>query len=96
MLFLVAEIVLTIMAWNKGWKWQALLPFGIGYPMAFLIGLMIGYSGGNVADAQPVGFVIDLIILGILIAMVVKGKKEVLPINVSEDVSESVNDGVGN
>ena len=40
-MLLIAEIILTIVAWNKGWKWLSLIPIGI----SFLIGVMLGLSG---------------------------------------------------
>ena len=37
----IIEIILTIIAWEKGWKWSSLIPmFG-----AFIIGIIFGLAG---------------------------------------------------
>ena len=38
------QIILTIVVWFRGWKWLALLPMA----GAFVIGLFIGMSGGDI------------------------------------------------
>lgn len=68
-MLLIAEIILTIFAWRKGWKWLALLPVGI----CLLIGFFIGFTGGSLEGGMTI--VPDLIATGILIWMVVKGPK---------------------
>ena len=40
---LIIEIILTIFAWRKGWKWLSLIPIVV----AFCIGIIIGLSGGT-------------------------------------------------
>lgn len=74
-MLLIAEILLTIFAWRKGWKWLALLPIGICLVLGFLVGFVIGASGGYVDDASGMGMVLDLIAIVVLIIMVVKGPK---------------------
>jgi hypothetical protein len=41
---LIIEIILTVIAWQKGWRWLSLIPIGA----AFCIGLLIGMSGGTI------------------------------------------------
>jgi len=72
---LIIEIVLTILAWNRGWKWLALLPVGIALAIGFCMGLGIGASGGSVSDVQGIAVVFDIIAIIALIIMCVKGKK---------------------
>jgi len=31
---LIAEIIMTVIAWRRGWRWQALLPMAV----AFMVG----------------------------------------------------------
>ena len=51
-MFLIAEIILTIVAWNRGWRWKSLLPLIIGFVGAFVLGFLIGTiiaaSGGSI------------------------------------------------
>lgn len=63
---LIIEIILTVFAWRKGWKWTSLIPIGT----AFLIGLMFGLSGG-VDTSTPGVIFIDILAIIALILMVV-------------------------
>ena len=64
---LILEIILTIVAWGRGWKWLALLPLGI----AFGIGLIAGASG--VTDLTSLIW-IDVVAIIVLIGMAIKKK----------------------
>lgn len=61
-MILIAQIILTVVAWNKGWKWHSLAPMAI----AFFTGFMVGFSGGEIGQAA---FIIDLMALVALIVM---------------------------
>jgi hypothetical protein len=74
-MLLIAEIILTIFAWRKGWKWLSLIPLGTGMFTGFLIGFAVGSSGGNLDAARGVGVLLDFVIIGVLIYMVIKGPK---------------------
>lgn len=74
-MLLILEIILTIFAWRKGWKWLALLPVGIGFTLGLIIGFATGVTGGNVNDIKPLAFVLDIIVFIVLIIMNVKGPK---------------------
>ena len=74
MLFII-EIVLTVLAWRKGWKWLSLLPLGIGFLIGFLIGLSVGTNGGNISSVQGISLVLDIIIIIILGIMTAKSPK---------------------
>lgn len=71
---LIIEIILTIFAWRKGWRWLALLPMGIALLIGLLIGFGIGASGGEVTSGGP-AIVIDIMAVIALIVMVAKGPK---------------------
>lgn len=38
MLMLIIQIIMTVVAWKKGWGPKALLPMVIGLGLAFIIG----------------------------------------------------------
>jgi len=81
-MLLIAEILLTIFAWRKGWKWYALIPLCATVLIGLLIGVGIGASGGTTQDAFGIGVVLDIIAVVVLIGMVSKGPK--LPENTTE------------
>ena len=68
-MLLFIEIILTIFAWRKGWKWLSLLPVGI----CVAIGFFIGLTGGDLEG--PAFFVPDLLATLALILMIIKGPK---------------------
>lgn len=72
---LIIEIILTIFAWRKGWKWLSLLPMGIGIFLGLSIGFGVGASGGDKDSIDEIGFLIDILVTGVLIYMVSKGPK---------------------
>jgi len=47
---IIIQIVLCIIAWNRGWKGRALIPLGIGIAFALIVGIATGASGGNAND----------------------------------------------
>lgn len=65
-MLLLAQIILTIIVWKKGWKWLSLIPVGV----CLLIGLLIGLSGGESIS----GIFIDIISIIALIVMWTKPK----------------------
>jgi uncharacterized membrane protein YfcA len=71
----IAEILLTIFAWRKGWKWSSLLPMGIGLITGVSIGFLVGANGGDENSVRGIGFLIDLLVIGVLIYMISKGPK---------------------
>lgn len=79
---LIIEIVLTVFAWRKGWKWLALLPMGLALIIGALIGFAIGTSGGNVTGATGFGIALDVFAIIALIIMMAKPPK--LETNVEE------------
>jgi len=65
---LIVEIILTIAAWGRGWKWLSLLPLGI----AFGIGLIYGASGGNVEDMGAIVLVDVAAIIALIVMTIVR------------------------
>lgn len=68
-MLLIAEIILTIIAWQKGWRWLALIPIGI----AVVIGLIVGASTGSTDVGAYIIFDI-LAVIALIIMIVVKPK----------------------
>lgn len=69
---LIIEIILTIFAWRKGWRWLSLIPVAT----AFSIGLMFGFSGVELEALGLGAIFIDILAIIALILMVVYPKKE--------------------
>lgn len=72
---LILEIVLTIVAWKKGWRWLALLPVCICLVFGLLFGLMLAASGmsqSQLKDMMPVIMIGDVIAIIVLIVMIFK------------------------
>lgn len=72
---LIIEIILTVFAWRKGWRWAALLPTAIALLIGLFMGFGVGASGGNVEGAMGMGIILDILAVIALIIMVVKGPK---------------------
>ena len=56
------EIILTISAWKKGWRWKALIPVAIALGFAFFSGVIIASSGGTVVN-QGAFVVVDIMLV---------------------------------
>ena len=79
-MLLIAEIVLTVLAWRKGWRARALLPVGITFPTALVVGLLITLAGGPEHAPVLVGMLLDVVCVVVLIAMLVRAPTaEALP-----------------
>jgi len=66
----IVEIILTVVAWRRGWKAWALLPLGVCFILALLLGAAVTASGGSVEAAFPVLFLLDLACVGVLLGLV--------------------------
>ncbi len=82
MLFIL-EIIFTVAAWRKGWRWRALLPLCLPVFVGLILGFSVGISGGSSADLQDLindiqGFAIflDLVCLSALITMSARAPKQ--------------------
>lgn len=69
-MLLILEIILTVAAWRRGWKAWALTPIAIGLSIGFMLGFVIGASGGSMDGVVAVGLLLDLTVVGTLVAMV--------------------------
>ena len=70
----IFQIILSIVAWNRGWKWLALIPV----VAALFLGFIIGYIGGSMGySPEDMGWavILDIIVYIILIYMCVKPRK---------------------
>ena len=65
---LIIEIILTIVAWGRGWKWLAILPLGL----AFGVGLIAGASGATMNDLESLIWVDILAIIALVVMSIVK------------------------
>lgn len=66
----IAEIFLTVFAWQNGWRWKALLPLCIGLVSGCYIGTIVSFTGGTTDTSWTVIFDIATII--VLIVMCTK------------------------
>jgi len=72
-MFLV-EIILTIVAWKRGWKARALIPLAIAFSVGLIAGIIIGANGGTEAPAE-----IMIVDIGALIALIIMSIKKPTP-----------------
>jgi hypothetical protein len=79
---LVAQLLLTVQAWRNGWKGWALLPMGI----ALLFGLLLGSVTDDVERLVVPGLIGDLLSLGALIGLSVRGPRPV-PVAAPQQIS---------
>ena len=63
---LIVEIILTVVAWKKGWNTLALLPLSA----SLFIGFFVGASG--LLEVMDLGdlFAVDIACVGVLVAMI--------------------------
>ncbi len=96
-MLLIIEFILVCVAWNKGWKWRTLIPFGIGCLImiisGFLIGLGNGLSGGSATTEQlmsvikPIAFVVQICLI-IVLAYMAKNKRK-LPVTIEAPILDN-------
>lgn len=72
---LILEIILTIIAWRKGWKWLSLVPMAMPIIIGFFTGVGIGLSGGSVDEIPGFMIIFDIIAVIALIIMCFKSPK---------------------
>jgi len=69
----IIEIILTVVAWNRGWRWKSLIPMISLLSLAFLMGAAIGLSGGKMTQASARFIsILDLICILSLVIMCFK------------------------
>jgi hypothetical protein len=68
---IIIEIILTIFAWIKGWKWYSLIPVGA----AVLIGILVGLTSSYV-DIYSLWWIDFMAIIALIIMVIVPPKKK--------------------
>lgn len=69
---LIIEIILTIVAWGRGWRWLSLIPLGSLMLLAILIGLSIPLALSN-----PLQFIwLDVLAIIALIIMIAQPRRK--------------------
>ena len=76
-MLLIAEILLTIAVWRKGWRGWALLPMAIVLGLAFIIGSVAGAGGASEETLLAVGLILDFAGIAALIMMTARAPKRV-------------------
>ncbi len=66
---LLVEIGLAGWAFRKGWRWRVLLPIGIAFAAAFLIGMGAAAGGGSANAAKPLLALMDIGLIVVLAIM---------------------------
>lgn len=78
-MLVLAEIILTILAWRKGWRWWALIPVAIPFCIGFVMGIGIASQGGSISDIGGWTIIFDVLAITALIVLVsVKPKSKEL------------------
>ena len=75
-MLLIAEIILTIFAWRKGWRWIALIPLASVLIFGFIIGFGVAASGGDISSINGLTTMLDIIAVVALILLVVNNPKK--------------------
>jgi len=86
---LIIEIILTVFAWRKGWKWWALLPIAAAFIIGLFLGAGVGASGGDIEAVTGLGIVLDVIAIIVLIFMVAKAPKGVEEVKETKDIENA-------
>ena len=71
-IMLILEIILTIIAWGKGWRWFSLIPVGV----ALSIGFMLGINEVNMDALGSTTLFIEILVTIALILMIIYPKKK--------------------
>ncbi len=68
------EVILTVVAWKRGWRWLALLPFVVCLAAGIIWGLVLVANGHTSmpSNITPVAVIPDVFAIVALIVMIVK------------------------
>lgn len=72
----ILQIVLTIAAFFRGWKWKALIPLVVGFTLGFIVPTLSG--GQEPSWFQSFVTVYNIVVIIALVVMIIK------PINVKK------------
>lgn len=81
---MIIELILTVVAWRKGWGPIALLPFAVG--------MVLGVIGAGMSNSLVPAVMADLMIYAALITMIVAGRKKATtaPVSSPEKLYQSL------
>ena len=68
----ILQIVLTVVAWVKGWQWKALLPVVVGFASGFVVPAVVS---PDTEAFSTVALVINFAVVAVLVYMIVKPPK---------------------
>jgi len=85
----VAELILMIIVWNRGWRWLAFLPIIIDIFLMVLIDYLIKTYGGSamISGVGPYSAIFDIAAILALIVMCIKKPREKLELRFRIDSS---------
>ncbi len=70
MYFLPLQLIFAFIAWRKGWRWRVLIPFGVGFALAFAVGILVVVLSGRDPDSIELGKNIALLIgIAVMVAL---------------------------
>ena len=67
----ILEIVLTVIAWRRGWGARALIPVGVAVAGGFLIGIGAAASGGTIEQVMGPAILLELVCFVALVCLAV-------------------------
>lgn len=85
-MLMVLEIILTILAWRKGWRWKALIPVAIAAGIAFFGGVAIATSGGTAVN-NGIFIIIDILLVITQAVLVSKAPRQEKVLTTADVVS---------
>lgn len=68
-MLMIFEILLTVAAWKKGYKWFALIPLAFTVFIAFGGGFVAGAMGGPLENILPYFLFLDVFCILVLVIM---------------------------
>lgn len=88
-MLLIVQIVLTVMAWRKGWGARSLLPLASMFALMVLSALAVGAGSGSQINFGPLGLLFDVLAVIALAIMVRRapaaGKRSAERVSVHQD-----------
>ena len=95
-MILILEVILTVVAWRRGWRGWALLPFAVVSILSLLIGVCGGFLDLTPKQEEmfPVVFLpLELAFIGVLAWMCSKGRvRPVRRITINDGLCLTLND----
>ena len=74
---LIVEIILTIVAWNKGYKWYSLIPVGATLFVGFMLGFALGGNADYMETVYAFWWVDGLAIVALILMLIFNPYKKV-------------------